>query len=84
MPREAKAPTAKHRYRWRTGDSLQKYGTSAKTWNAYSSTDEFKAAFTAIIDDESITNDIRLDRVEEFLIDQATTAGVVDKLPTHR
>jgi hypothetical protein len=42
---EANVPTVQKRYKWRTGDCLMKYGASARIWNEYSSTDEFKAAF---------------------------------------
>jgi hypothetical protein len=63
------APIAQYRYRWRTGDCLAMYGSSAKIWQEYSSTEEFATGFEAIIDDETLTNEIRADRVEEYLID---------------
>ena len=73
----------RRQYRWRKGDCLATYGSSAKIWKEYSSTDEFTIAFKGIIEDENITNDTRAERVEEFLIAQATIAGVVDT-PTIR
>jgi hypothetical protein len=66
---KTKTPTAQYRYRWRTGDCLAMYGSSAKIWQEYSSTEEFATGFEAIIDDETLTNEIRADRVEEYLID---------------
>jgi hypothetical protein len=65
---KAKVPIAGRNYRWRTGDCLETYGISAKLWNQHSSTDEFAAAFKTIIEDETLTNDSRSDRVEEFLL----------------
>lgn len=80
----AAVPKAGRRYRWHTGDCLATYGTSANTWRAYSSTEEFAAAFRVIVDDDTLTNDTRATRIEDFLLDQASTAGVVDVLPTRR
>jgi hypothetical protein len=80
----ASKPIAPRRFRWRTGECLATYGTSAKIWAAHSSTDAFEAAFNAIIDDATITNDDRADRVEKFLLSEAVTAGVLDELPTHK
>ena len=60
------------------------YGTSAKTWAAHSSTEEFAASFQAIIDDATLTNNIRADCVEEFLLTEAVTAGVLDELSTRQ
>jgi hypothetical protein len=68
-PATNQMPNNQRRYRWCTGDCLASYGMSAKTWRAYSSTDEFSAAFKAIIEDENMTNDERADRVEEFLLE---------------
>jgi hypothetical protein len=65
----APAPIAPHRYRWRTGECLATYGVSAKLWNDFSSTDSFATAFQAIVDDNTITNDTRADRVESFLLE---------------
>jgi hypothetical protein len=38
-------------------------------WMAHSSTDDFAAAFKAIVDGVTVTNDTRAARVETFLID---------------
>jgi hypothetical protein len=77
-PEKATEPQMTKRYRWRSGDCLANYGNSAKTWQEFSSTDEFAAAFKAIVNDATLTNDTRAARVEEFLLEQATSAGVLD------
>jgi hypothetical protein len=66
------------RYRWREGDCLADYGKSAKVWHEFSSTNEFAAGFMAIIVDDKLTNDARAARVEEYLLKQATEAGVLE------
>ena len=48
------------------------------------STEEFAAAFRAIVEDDSVSNDDRSTRAEQFLLDQATAAGVVEVTSTHR
>jgi hypothetical protein len=63
---------------------LANYGTSAKTWTEFSSTDDFAAGFMAIIDDATMTNDTRAARVEDYLLEQATKAGVLDTSSTRR
>jgi hypothetical protein len=77
-------PSSKRLYRWRAGDCLANYGQSAKLWKAHSATDDFATAFTAIIDDTTLTNDDRAAKVEDFLLTQATLAGVVDVSYPHR
>jgi hypothetical protein len=77
-------PQTIRRYRWKTGDCLATYGISAKTWRDHSSTDEFAVAFKAIINDATLSNDQRADRIEKYLLTQATIAGVVDELSTRR
>jgi hypothetical protein len=86
--KKAPAPTGTQtegcQYRWRTGDCLANYGNSAKIWADFSSTDEFATGFMAIIVDETMTNDTRAARVEEFLLEQATKAGVLDVSSSRR
>jgi hypothetical protein len=77
-------PTEGYRYRWRTGDCLANYGNSAKIWTEFSSTDDFAVGFMAIIVDEELTNDIRAAKVEEYLLEQATKAGVLDVTSSRR
>ena len=36
------------------------------------------------MDDDTVSNDERADRVEQFLLDQATKAGVLEVSSTHR
>ncbi len=51
---------------------------------AHSATYDFASAFMALIDDPTLTNDDRAAKVEDFLLTQATLAGVVDVSYTHR
>ena len=44
----------------------------------------FGAAFQAIIEDATLTNNSRADHIKEFLLTQATAAGVLDVLSTRR
>ena len=71
-------PPTECRYRWRTGDCLTNYGTSAKLWTEFSSSEDFAAGFKAIIEDATLTNDTRAARVEAYLLAQATVAEVLD------
>ena len=80
----ATQPQVQRRYRWRDGDCLANYAHSANVWKAVTSTEEFALAFRAIIEDTSISNDDRSARAEQFLLDQATAAGVVEVTTTHR
>ena len=80
----ATQPQLPRRYRWRDGDYLANYAHSATVWQEVTSTEEFAAAFRAIVEDDSISNDDRSMRAEQFLLDQATAAGVVEVTSTHR
>jgi hypothetical protein len=74
----ASAPSAKYGYSWQTGDCLANYCTNAKIWAEYTSTEAFTAAFSAIIEEPGISNDDRDTKVESFLIEEATKAGVLN------
>ena len=63
-PKKATEPQTTKQYQWRPGDCLANYGNSATAWKEFSSTNDFAAAFKAIVDDEMITNDTRAARVE--------------------
>ena len=80
----ATQPQLPRRYRWRDGDCLANYAHSATVWKEVTSTEEFAAAFRAIVEDDSVSNDDRSTRAEQFLLDQATAAGVVEVTSTHR
>jgi hypothetical protein len=67
----------KTRYTWIGGDDTTEYMRSARTWKAHTSTDQFAAKFKAISDKLHDDNETRTTRVEEFLIEEAITAGVV-------
>jgi hypothetical protein len=74
----ASAPSAKYGYSWRTGDCLTNYCTNAKIWADYTLTEAFTAAFIAIIEIPGISNDERDTKVESFLLEEATKAGVLN------
>jgi hypothetical protein len=82
--KKATAHQTSKKYRWKTGDCLATYGISANKWREFTSTDEFAVAFMAIVEDDKVSNDVRADRVEQFLLEQATKAEVVDVSSTHR
>jgi hypothetical protein len=67
----------KKSYRWREGECLKDYGNSAKKWEAHTSSPKFAAAFTAIQTKYAQDNDVRTKKIEEFLLTEATAAGVV-------
>jgi hypothetical protein len=62
--RNVTQPQQQHRYRWRDGDCLANYAHSAKVWKEVTSTEEFAAAFRAIVEDDSLSNDDRSTRAE--------------------
>ncbi len=62
----APTPLTQLRYSWHTGNCVATLGISAKKWKTHSSTTDFAAAFQAIADDRTITNDARAARVEAF------------------
>lgn len=64
-------------YRWIEGTCLKEYGTSAAKWKAHTSTQAFREAFETIATEFAHDNNERSARIEEFLLDEATTAGVV-------
>ena len=47
------------------------------TWKMHTSTQEFKEVFTEIAQKHEADNDIRVAKVEEFMIEEATRAGVL-------
>jgi hypothetical protein len=51
--------------------------TSARTWKAHTSTDQFATKFNELSVKFHDDNETRTQRVEEFLIEEAITAGVV-------
>jgi hypothetical protein len=67
----------KTRYSWIGGDDTKEYMRSARTWKAHTSTDQFADKFNAISNKSQDDNETRTQRIEEFLIEEAITAGVV-------
>jgi hypothetical protein len=66
-------------YKWITGDSLNDYSKSARTWRAHTATMEFTAAFKDIEHRFAHDNDIRAEQIEEFMIAEAVATGVMTK-----
>jgi hypothetical protein len=64
-------------YRWIEGDCLKNYSSSAVIWKAHTSTPEFQEAFTAIAQQHQEENETRATKIEEFLMKEATLAGVL-------
>ena len=75
-PQEAPA-IRKQRYIWIGGEDTIEYMNSAKVWKAHTSTDQFAAKFLEITMDHAANNDRKTEIVEEFLLAEAITAGVV-------
>lgn len=68
----ASTPPAHCGYRWRTGECLADYCKSAKIWTEHTSSKAFADAFMAIIEDPETSNEERDNKVEEFLLTEAT------------
>jgi hypothetical protein len=71
-------------FKWKKGDCLANYNASAQAWAAHTTTPEFATAFTAVSDLYQHSNDLREAKIEEFLLREATNAGVVEVKTTHR
>ena len=67
-------------YKWDEGTCVSNYADAASKWKHYTESEAFQAKFSELVDDVSITNDIRAARVEAFLLDEALAAGVVKKV----
>ena len=65
-------------YKWREGACLKEYGNSAATWKNHTSSPAFKAAFETVAAQFSNDNEVRSKKIEEFLLNEATVAGVVN------
>ena len=66
-------------YRWVEGECLKEYSNSATKWTAHTSTQTFVAAFNAIATAFAADNDVRTAKIEEFLLREAESAGVVNQ-----
>lgn len=64
-------------YRWVEGECLKDYSNSAAKWAAHSSTQDFTSAFNAIYTEYAADNNVRTTKIEEFLLKEAETAGVI-------
>jgi hypothetical protein len=65
-------------YKWIEGACLKEYGNSAATWKNHTSSPAFKAAFEKVAAQFSNDNELRSKKIEEFLLNEATVAGVVN------
>ena len=61
------------------GDKIQEYSTSAQTWRAHTATAEFQEKFEDVEKLYANNNDMRAQKIEEFLINEAVKTGVVTR-----
>ena len=55
-------------YKWVEGTNVFNYNDSAKVWQEYTHSDDFKSALHTIVDDPDLSNDARSQAVEAFLL----------------
>jgi uncharacterized membrane protein len=67
-------------FKWVEGTNVYNYAQSAHTWTEYTSKDEFKAKFKTLVENTTLSNDERAAQVEEFLLQEAISAGVVKEI----
>jgi hypothetical protein len=67
-------------YKWREGTTVGDYADAAIQWGKYTEEPDFISRFTAHIQDTTCTNDARAAAVENFLLEEAIAAGVVQKV----
>ena len=56
------------------------YAASATKWKAHTNTTAFITPLNTIIEDTTITNEVRSTQVEEYMINEAIQLGVVKKI----
>ena len=66
-------------YKWVQGENIEEYNTSAQKWKAHTSTTEFREKFDAVYSKYTPDNNLRAEKIENFLIEEATAAEVVTK-----
>jgi hypothetical protein len=67
-------------FKWVEGTNIQNYAQSAQTWTEYTSKVEFTAKFKTLVENTTLSNDERAEAVEEFLLQEAISAGVVKEI----
>jgi hypothetical protein len=72
----------KKRFTWIGGEDTVEYMRSANVWKAHTSTDQFATRFKEITDEFRDDNELKTTRVEDFLLEEAITAGVVKAIET--
>jgi hypothetical protein len=72
----------KKRFTWIGGEDTVEYMRSANVWKAHTSTDQFATRFKEITDEFRDDNELKTTRVEDFLLEEAITAGVVKAIAT--
>jgi hypothetical protein len=72
----------KKRFTWLGGEDTIEYMRSANIWKAHTSTEQFATRFKEITDELRNDNERKTERVEEFLLDEAIAAGVVQATET--
>jgi hypothetical protein len=71
-------------YRWIEGTRVNNYATSAKVWLEFTQRPAFVENLQTLINDQEKSNEDRAAAVEEFILEAATTAGVVKKITLTR
>jgi hypothetical protein len=71
------AEDRREKHYWIEGKCVAEYMNSAKIWKAHTSSTTFAEGFNKIIKDYEHDNDLRTSKVEDFLILEAQTAGVI-------
>ena len=71
-------------YRWVEGTRVNNYATSANAWLEFTQRPAFVEGLQNLVNDAGKNNEDRAAAVEEFVLQQAVTAGVVKKIATTR
>lgn len=66
------------------GTGVCNYAKSAHSWLEFTQKPEFIDGLSAIVEDMTKTNDDRAATVEDYILQQAVTAGVVKKIEIKR
>jgi hypothetical protein len=67
-------------YKWEEGTSVHDYADAAIKWGKHTDTTQFYNKFIAIVDDVSLSNDVRAANVEAFMLQEAVQVGVVKRI----
>jgi hypothetical protein len=74
-PSATSQPSVLHK--WNEGTSVRNYADGARKWGTYTAQPGFIARFKTLVNRQDISNEVRSNLVEQFLIEEAVLAGVV-------